>query len=289
MCTIPTSMNKQFPKSYRTIAISLAAIGILALALSGTFSAISRWVTKPLTTVQTWVSNQYLGIETFLSASQDIRDIRQQNTELEAENARMQAQIVELQQQLVEFKILSALLEFARANPEHQYIGASVIGRDPSPFLNYIIINRGSDDGLRRGMPVVSQNGLAGRVVQVTASGARVSLITDPVTSINVRVEPSRSAAVLAGSITGDITLEQIPQDADVQPGNLILTSGLGGTYPANIIVGQVTSVRSRENALFQSASVQPVTDFSDLSIVLVITNFEPVDLSPLLPESAAP
>jgi rod shape-determining protein MreC len=282
-------MNIRFPKSTRTIAISLVAIGILALALSGTFSALGRIISSPLTSIQTWISGQYQGVDNFLSASGDIQEIHQQNAELEAENARMQAQIVELQQQLVEFEILSALLEFARANPEYQYIGASVIGRDPSPFLNYIIINRGSDDGLRRGMPVVTQNGLAGRVVQVTASGARVSLITDPVTRINVRIEPSRSAAVLAGSITGDITLEQIPQDADVQPGNLILTSGLGGNYPANIIVGQVTSVRSRENALFQSASVQPVTDFSDLSIVLVITNFEPVDLGPLVPESGAP
>lgn len=282
-------MNKRFPQSLRIIAISLAAIGILALALSGTFSVLSRWVTTPITAVQTWVSRQYENMENFLSASQDIQTIRQQNTALEAENARMQAQIVELQQQLVEFEILSALLEFARANPEHQYIGASIIGRDPSPFLNYIIINRGADDGLRRGMPVVTQNGLAGRIVQVTAGAARVSLITDPITRINVRVEPSRSAAVLTGSITGDITIEQIPQDADVNPGNLILTSGLGGNYPSNIIVGQVTSVRSRENALFQSASVQPVTDFSDLSIVLVITNFEPVDFSPLIPEAGIP
>jgi len=282
-------MNIRFPKSLRIIALSLVAIGILALALSGVFTSISRWVVSPLTSAQTWVSQQYQGIENFISASQDIRVIRQQNTELEAENARMQAQIVGLQQQLVEFEILSALLEFARANPEHQYIGASVIGRDPSPFLNYIIINRGSDDGLRRGMPVVTQNGLAGRVVQVTATGARVSLITDPITRINARVEPSRSAAVLTGSITGDITLEQIPQDDDVNPGNLILTSGLGGNYPANIIIGQITSVRSRENALFQSASVQPVTDFSDLSIVLVIINFEPVDFTPLIPESDTP
>ncbi len=282
-------MNIRFPKSLRIIALSLVAIGILALALSGVFSSLSRLIGTPFTSIQTWVSQQYQGVENFVSASQDIREIQQQNTGLEAENARMQAQIVELQQQLIEFEILSALLEFARANPEHKYIGASVIGRDPSPFLNYIIINRGSDDGLRRGMPVVTQSGLAGRIVQVTATGARVSLVTDPVTRINVRVEPSRSAAVLTGSITGDITLEQIPQDADVSPGNLILTSGLGGNYPANIIVGQVTSVRSRENALFQSASVQPVTDFSDISIVLVITNFEPVDFSPLIPDSGTP
>ncbi len=282
-------MNIRFPKSLRILALSLVAIGILALALSGVFTSLSKLVVSPLISIQTWVSQQYRGVENIVSSSQDIQEIRQQNTELEAENARMQAQIVELQQQLVEYKILSALLEFARANPEHKYIGASVIGRDPSPFLHYIIINRGSDDGLKRGMPVVTQNGLAGRVVQVTATGARVSLITDPVTRINVRIEPSRSAAVLTGSITTDITLEQIPQEADVNPGNLILTSGLGGNYPANIIIGQITSVRSLENDLFQSASVQSVTDFDDFNIVLVIINFDPVDISPLLPNADTP
>jgi rod shape-determining protein MreC len=282
-------MNTRFPRSLQIIALSLVAIGILVLAFSGVFTTLSRLIVSPLTSIQTWVSLQYQGVENFISASQDIREIRQKNTELEAENARLQSQIVELQQQLVEYEILSALLEFARSNPDHQYIGAAVIGRDPSPFLNYIIINRGSDDGLKRGMPVVTQNGLAGRIVQVTASGARVSLITDPVTRINVRVEPSRSAAVLKGSVTGVISLEQIPQDADVNPGNLILTSGLGGNYPPNIIVGQITSVRSFENDLFQSASVQPVSNFSDLSIVLVITNFEPVDISPLLPDTGTP
>lgn len=282
-------MNIRFPKSLQILALSLVAIGILALALSGVFTSLSRLVVSPLISIQTWVSQQYRGVENIASSSQDIQEIRQQNTELEAENARMQAQIVELQQQLVEYKILSALLEFARANPEHKYIGASVIGRDPSPFLHYIIINRGSDDGLKHGMPVVTQNGLAGRVVQVTATGARVSLITDPVTRINVRIEPSRSAAVLTGSITTDITLEQIPQEADVNPGNLILTSGLGGNYPANIIIGQITSVRSLENDLFQSASVQSLTDFDDLNIVLVIINFDPVDISPLLPNAETP
>ncbi len=269
--------------------ISLASIGFLALALSGIFSSINRLVTSPINAVQSWISLQFQGMEEIVTASQDIQELRQQTTQLEAENAQLQAQIIELQQQLVEFEILSALLEFARANPDHQYLGAAVIGRDPSPFLNYIIINRGSDDGLRRGMPVVTQSGLAGRIQQVTAKSARVALITDPATRINVRIEPSRSSAVLTGSITGDVNLEQIPQDAEVNPGNLILTSGLGGNYPSNIIVGQVTSVRSQENALFQNASVQTVTDFADLGIVLVITNFDPIDVSPLIPTPAAP
>ena len=78
-----------------------------------------------------------------------------------------------------------------------------------------------------------------------------------------------------------------IPQEVTVQPGELVVTSGLGGSYPPNILIGQVTSVRRRATDLFQRASVQPVVDFSQLNIVLVIVNFRPVDISPLTPEEA--
>ena len=76
---------------------------------------------------------------------------------------------------------------------------------------------------------------------------------------------------------------------APVQIGDLVLTSGLGGNYPSNILIGQVTGVRQRPFELFQSASVQPVVDFSELKIALVITNFRPVDISPLAPSPVAP
>jgi rod shape-determining protein MreC len=71
--------------------------------------------------------------------------------------------------------------------------------------------------------------------------------------------------------------------------GDLVLTSGLGGNYPPDLLVGQVTSVRSRETDLFQSAAVQPIVDFSRLEILLVIVNFQPIDIEPLIPEPAAP
>ena len=151
-------------------------------------------------------------------------------------------------------------------------------------FLKYVIINRGSDDGLRRGLPVVTYQGLVGRVAAVTAGAARVQLITDPASHINVRIQPSQAEAVIIGQMTGDVTLENIPQDASVQTGDLILTSGLGGNYPPNIIIGQITGVRKRDYDLFQTASVQLVVDFSHLEIVLVIINFNPVDINPLIP-----
>jgi rod shape-determining protein MreC len=168
-------------------------------------------------------------------------------------------------------------------------VAVSVIGSDPSPFAKYVIINRGSDDGLRRGMPVVTAQGLVGRITAITANAGRVQLITDPASSVNVSLEGSGAQAVLNGSLTGELTLDMIPQSAEVQVGELVLTSGLGGNYPPDLLVGQVTSVRSKETDLFQSAAVQPIVDFSRLEILLVIVNFQPIDIEPLIPEPATP
>jgi rod shape-determining protein MreC len=235
------------------------------------------------------LANRYLAIRDFLTAPRDVTRLSQLNSQLEAEVARLQSQIIELQQENSELEVLSALLDFARTHAENEYITAAVIGRDISPFLHYIIINRGSDDGLRRGMPVVSSQGLVGRVAAVTAGGARVQLISDPDTAINVRIQPSGAEALLQGSITGDLTVEAIPQDAKIQNGDLVLTSGLGGNYPPDILIGQISGVRQRPVELFQSATVESVMDFSLLEIVLIIVNFRSVDIAPLIPVPNAP
>lgn len=264
--------------------MALLVIGILLLALGGFLTPISRLALSPFISVQTWFASRYAAVRDIIAAPRDVSRLTQQNAQLEAEVARLQSQIIDLQQQNSELQVLSALLDFAREHAENEYLTAAVIGRDVSPFLHYLIIDRGSDDGLRRGMPVVSSQGLVGRVAAITADGARVQLLTDPGTAINVRIQPSGAEALLQGSITGDLTVEAIPQDANVQTGDLVLTSGLGGNYPANILIGQISGVRQRPVELFQSATVQPVVDFSLLDIVLVIVNFAPVNISPLIP-----
>jgi rod shape-determining protein MreC len=282
-------MNSSVTRSLQTIVLILIALGLIALALGGFLTPVSRIILTPIISTQTWIASRYQAVQSYLSAPQDIANLRQENTQLRAENSSLQTQIIELQQQLAETSILSALVDFARANPENRYQAAAVINRDPSPFMQYVIINRGSDDGLRRGMPVVTQQGLVGRITAVTAGAAHVQLITDPASTVNVRLEPSQAAAVLSGSISSDLSLDMIPQDANVESGNLALTSGLGGNFPPNILIGQVTGVRSRDQDLFQRAAIQPVVDFSQIDIVLVITNFRPIDISPLIPTPGAP
>lgn len=276
-------------RSFQTATLALVVIGILLLALGGYLTPLSRYALTPFIGAQSWLASRYQAVRDFIYAPRDVARLSQQNAQLEAEIARLQSQIIDLQQQNTQLQVLSALLDFASSHPENEYLSASIIGRDPSPFLHYLIINRGSDDGLRRGMPVVSSQGLVGRVAAVTANAARVQLITDPGMAINIRLQGSGVEAILQGSITGELILTSIPQEAEVQTGDLVLTSGLGGNYPPNILIGQVSGVRQSPVELFQTASVQPIVDFSQLDIVLVIVNFRPIDIAPLLPPSGAP
>lgn len=271
----------------QTIVIALLAIGVVVLALGGYLTSLSNFVNQTIVGAQTWVSTRYLAVVDFLTVPRDVASIRQRNAELEAEVARLQTQMIELQQQVTETQILSALVDFARASPENTYKAATVIGRDPSPFLRYVIINIGSNDGIRRGMPVVTEQGLVGRVDAVTADAARVQLIADPSSAVNVSLQNSKTEAMLVGSITGDLSLDMISQDVTVQPGDVVLTSGLGGGYPPNILVGQVISVRKLDYELFQQATVQPIVNYDQLQFVLVITNFKPVELAPLIPTAS--
>lgn len=272
------------PRTWQTIAIVLIVVGVFLLALGGYLAPLFRAAVDPMVSVQQWLSSRYLAVVEFLTVPRDVASLRQRNAELEQQNAQLEAQIIDLQSQLREADVLYALLDFARSRPENVYKAAAVIGRDPSPFLHYVIIDRGSDDGLRYGMPVVTSEGLVGRIAAVTSSASRVQLITDPSSIVNVRLKSGQSEVQLVGSITGDLTLEIVPQDVILTPGDLVLTSGIGGTYPADILIGQVLSARKIETDIFQTATVQSAVDFANLRAVLVITNFRPVEIAPLLP-----
>jgi rod shape-determining protein MreC len=277
-------MKDFFSRSVQTTILFLVVAGILALALSGSLGFVSNNFNTLLVSAQAWVSTRFVVIQDFLTVPRDVVALRQRNAELEAEVSRLQAQVVQLQGSVAEADALAALVNFSRSNPENSYSAASVIGRDPSPFLRYIIIDKGSSNGLLRGMPVVTDQGLVGRVDAVISSAARVQLITDPSSAVNIRLEKARKEAILTGTVSGDLTLDLVPQDVALNAGDLVLTSGLGGGFPPDLIVGQVLNVRKRDADLFQQAIIQPVVDFTQLKIVLIITDFRPVDIAPLIP-----
>ncbi len=270
--------------NWRRIVLFLVAIGMVLLALSGYLTSTMESLIDPVIQLQTWVSERVQIIYEFFTIPRDVVSLRSENQSLQNQVSLLQTQIIQLEQDLREADILYSLLGFARGRPEETYIAAKVIGRDPSPFLQYILIDKGSDDGIAYNMPVVTEKGLVGRIDAVTASAARVQLITDNAALVNSKIVGEDIDGVVRGSVTSDITIEMVSQEYTIEPGQTVQTSGLGGNYPADITIGTILNVNKLENELFQSASLQPSEDFMNLTAVLVVANFRPSNIAPLMP-----
>lgn len=264
------------------LAVLLAAVGLVVLGQVGVVQPVQDLALRGVTGAQHTISAAFFNIRDFITAPRNLQDLIQRNNQLEAQVAQLEAELVTLQEQASEADALRALLGAARQQPENRYLVAQVIGRDTNPFLHYLILDEGSDAGVRRGMPVVNEKGLVGRVTEVSATASKVQLIIDPNSVINARIQASRAEGVLIGQSTGGLQMIYIPQDITVTVGDLVVTSGLGGGFPPEILIGRVVSVHKRDYELYQTAVIEPRNDFTRLEIVLIITNFEPVQIGPL-------
>jgi rod shape-determining protein MreC len=172
--------------------------------------------------------------------------------EIEAENARLR--------QLLSFKQGRSL----------ETIGAKVIGRTPDYLASIVYVDRGSSDGVRMGQAVLADKGVFGRVVLVTSHTSQVQLITNVDAAVGARVERTRSPGVLNG--TGDRVLElnYINNSEQVEPNDLIVTSGLDGVFPTGLALGRVVESR-KGNSVFRLLRVAPLADLLHVEEVLIL------------------
>jgi rod shape-determining protein MreC len=206
--------------------------------------------------------------------SDENQALRQENERLTASNARLQASETELNQ-------LRQLQNIRIAKPNDSFVEANVFAQDAGNSKDLIAIDAGSSDGLKDGMVVLTRQGsLIGTVTKVLNNSAWVTLITDPSSAVSALVQESRTQGVAAGSVNGDLTMEFVSETADVKEGDLVLTSGIGGGYPPDELIGQVVGVDKAAQELFQSVHIKPLADLSRLEGVLVLTSFVPKDAS---------
>jgi rod shape-determining protein MreC len=270
-------MSRTSSRALLALTFVLIAGGLLVLNLGGYLQAAESLALRPLGALQGWLSQRVSAVQTLLTSPADLAALTAENLRLEAEVARLERELVALREEAAEAEVLRGLLGYARTRPDNRYVAARVIGQDISPFIRSVWIDRGSDGGLQQGMPVVTERGLVGRVAEVYSSVARIQLITDPQSLVNVRLQTSRADGSLRAQLNGELWVDTIDQSASVTSGELVLTSGLGGAFPADVPVGQVLTVRKRDYELFQQAVVQPSADLENLLVVLVITNFQPL------------
>lgn len=203
----------------------------------------------------------------------DIRKLSEINQNLEKENQKLIVENSQYQELEHENEILRSQLGFIQDHPEYQLVPCEVIGRDPNNFLQSMTINKGSSEGIKKEMPVIAEGYLVGKVAEVDKKSAKVLLITNPASVVNALIEESRATGVVKGQLGYSLVIESISQEAKVERGDMVITSGLGETFPKGLIIGKVDQVEEREAEVFKKAQVVPIIDFSSLEVVFVITN----------------
>jgi rod shape-determining protein MreC len=275
-------MSRERLEDLAPIILVVLALTGFVLHRAGLLQPVEGLFQRMTTPFQKAASFVVTRLDDLTEAFGDLGDLRQRNVELEAENARLLLDNVRLREFEHEAHLLRDLLGFSRANPGLDVLGAHIvgraIGRDPSNLQRYLVLDVGRDQGVERNMPVITDRGLVGRISEVGEGWSRVMLIIDPSSLVNALTQSTRATGLVQGNVDGSLEMRDILQSDTLSVGDTVFTSGLGGNFPGQILIGQITEVVRKDFELYQTASVQPTVDFEHLEVVLVVLGFEPLD-----------
>jgi rod shape-determining protein MreC len=265
------------------VPVALIALALLGFVLhrAGLLQPVQGLVVRIAAPIQEGISGLSTRLGELAQTARDLRELRQRNEELEAQNAALLLDNVRLREIETEAALLRDLLNFTQPNPSYGIQGARVVGRtiaqEPSNLQSFITLDVGRAAGIERNMPVVTNHGLVGRISEVGETWSRVLLIIDPQSTVNALTQSTRASGAVQGQADGSLIMRSIPQADTVSVGDTVFTSGLGGNFPRQILIGQIVEVERKDYELYQSAVVQPTVDFQHLEVVLIITDFEPL------------
>ncbi len=254
--------------------IILILIVVLSNVDSGT-SFIENAASKLVMPVQnglTYLKNKISGNSTFFT---DINNLKQENEELSQRNSELEQSLRELESIKSENETLKEYLGLTEKYGEYKTVPAYIINKDISNYSKTVVINVGSDDGIKENMTVIADQGLVGHVISVTSDTAKVRTIVDTSSSVSCLLSTTDESIVCKGTLEEDSALRAmyIPDDDGIIQGDSVETSGLGGIYPKGIHVGSIKRVVNTQNAMDRYAIVETAVDFDKLDTVLVITN----------------
>jgi len=257
-------------------AIVLIVVNITILYISGSryrssgFGRVAIFFVAPLQEAVTDSVNFAKGIWNhyfyLVSTAQENDNLKKELSRAVAKNS--QYNEIELSNQR-----LRDLLNFKETTTS-KILAAEVISVDPSSWFKAVIINKGSLDGVERGLPVVIRQGIAGQVVDVSSHYSKIMLIIDRNSSVDAMVQRTRARGIIKGEATaGQCLFKYVLRKDDVRVGDTIVASGLDGVFPKGLPIGDVKEVVRRNSGVFQEVRVVPYIDFEKLEEVLVILN----------------
>lgn len=264
------------PRKYQSIALAAVLLIVSLVILS--YSAVRLSETGLLRKI---VLETAAPVEDAINISlKSLHDVWKRYlflVSLEDENRRLQHESAVLNDQINRYregylegirlrKLLSITDDF-----KHRAVVARVIDNDRTTLFKTLLINKGTTEGLRVGLPVLADRGVVGRIIETSWHASRVLLVIDENSNVDALIQRSRAQGILQGAGSAGCNLKYISRVEDVQTGDVVLSSGLAGVFPKGLLLGVVTGASRREGGLFQKIDVSPAVDFSKLEEVLAL------------------
>ncbi len=205
-----------------------------------------------------------------------LRGVRQQNKDLSQQIAQLRLERAALSEEALEGKRLQTLFDF-RQQYASQTVAAQVIGTSGSDQSRILILDKGARDGLKPDMPVITPDGIVGKLRDVFASTSQLLLISDPTSGAGVILESTRIHAILRGSPQGRVQIANLTPDSRIKPGEHVLTSGGDRVFPRGLPVGAIESiVLDPDHQPFTLITLKPAANITQLEEVLIVTGTGP-------------
>jgi rod shape-determining protein MreC len=197
-------------------------------------------------------------------------DLKRENTRIKEEIKQLNSSLIAAKEDVRENERLARLLDL-RKSVKELTVAATVIGEDVTPWFRSLTIDRGSASGIREGLPVLAADGVVGQTVKVTTNSSRVLLLTDHASGISAMIQRSRARGVVKGRGDNLCSLEFAMRGEDVQVGDQVISSGIGGIFTKGLPIGEVTMVKKGEYGIFQTVTIRPMVSVGHLEEVLVV------------------
>jgi len=211
------------------------------------------------------------GVVNFFGIVLSIKDLNKENADLQKKNSELESEITNLKEVERENEILREGLKIAEKN-QFNLEFASIVGKDAQSPREWVLINKGVNDGMEKDMIVISKEmNLVGRIIEVMDGFSKVMLIANKESIVAAIIEGERSQGLVKEEEKGKLFMDFIPRNEKLEIGERIITSGMDKIFPKGILIGKIESIDLSQNQLFQKAIIAPAVDFSKLEEVFVI------------------
>lgn len=262
-------MNKR-KKNSNFFKIAFIVIVILLLSFSPFRQSVHKVLFPVFSRTGIIFSSNGRKVKKFFSFVVNISKLKSQNENLISEISSLEVDKSKINELEHENSLLKKELGYKEQNPGSKLLSAKIIGREPTNFLDSIIVDKGEKDGVKTNMAVISGGVLIGQVKNALDHQSEVTLITSKNSIILAMLQGSRSKGILKGGISG-LVLENITQDVSFEPGEYVVTSGLDGQLKPGILIGKTGGVQSASSDLYKNIAVEPIADLSHLELVFIM------------------